>query len=522
MSLVKRYYDEKKSNEIIIKNSKDVASLTNNLRDKKKEYLICLYLNARNILIKKETISIGLLDKSLLHPREIFHPAVELNSASIILVHNHPSGNPTPSKKDVEIVKKIVQAGELMGIPVIDFLIIADDGEYSYFQDLKGKEISLDYVSDRGEQLTLFDLLETEKPNYEINAEKAQENYFYIPQVRENHLQLQNRRYIGSKHKLIEWIFSIVNKECEKVNSFADIFAGTGVVSAVAARHFGDVILNDFLYSNYAIYQAFFGKGDWDKSKIDNIIRDYNNIDSENLEDNYFSKYFGGKYFSYKSSKIIGFIRENIEENKMNLTDREHYILIASLLYSIDRIANTVGHYDAYFKKDNIEDRFLMKPIDPINVKNAIIFREDANSLVKRIKTDIVYIDPPYNSRQYSRFYHVLETLTKWDKPRLYGTALKPDSENMSDYCRVQAKHRFAELVNDINAKYLVVSYNNTYNSKSNSSKNKIALQEIKAILTVRGETKVFEKDYRHFNAGNTEFKNHKEYLFVTKINHGQ
>ncbi|MEK6647518.1 MAG: DNA repair protein RadC [Candidatus Firestonebacteria bacterium] len=522
VSLVKRYYDEKKSNEIIIKNSKDVASLTNNLRDKKKEYLICLYLNARNILIKKETISIGLLDKSLLHPREIFHPAVELNSASIILVHNHPSGNPTPSKKDVEIVKKIVQAGELMGIPVIDFLIIADDGEYSYFQDLKGKEISLDYVSDRGEQLTLFDLLETEKPNYEINAEKAQENYFYIPQVRENHLQLQNRRYIGSKHKLIEWIFSIVNKECEKVNSFADIFAGTGVVSAVAARHFGDVILNDFLYSNYAIYQAFFGKGDWDKSKIDNIIRDYNNIDSENLEDNYFSKYFGGKYFSYKSSKIIGFIRENIEENKMNLTDREHYILIASLLYSIDRIANTVGHYDAYFKKDNIEDRFLMKPIDPINVKNAIIFREDANSLVKRIKTDIVYIDPPYNSRQYSRFYHVLETLTKWDKPRLYGTALKPDSENMSDYCRVQAKHRFAELVNDINAKYLVVSYNNTYNSKSNSSKNKIALQEIKAILTVRGETKVFEKDYRHFNAGNTEFKNHKEYLFVTKINHGQ
>ncbi|MFH1128951.1 MAG: DNA repair protein RadC [Candidatus Omnitrophota bacterium] len=519
ISLVKRFYEEEKGNEVIIKNHKDVLSLTYDLRDKKKEYLVCLYLNARNILIKKETISIGLLDKSLIHPREVFYPAVEINAASIILIHNHPSGVSTPSGKDIEIVKKISQAGEIMGIAVLDFIITVNNGSYSFYEKLKIKDKNLDYVSDEI-QTTFFNLLEIEKPAYEINAEKVKETYFYIPQIRKNHLQLQNRRYIGSKHKLIEWIFSIINKECEKGNSFADIFAGTGVVSAVAARHFEEVILNDFLHSNHAIYQAFFGKGKWDKDKISNIIKDYNNIDSENLEDNYFSEYFGGKYFSHKSSKIIGFIRENIEENKKNLTSKEYYILMASLLYSIDKIANTVGHYDAYFKKDYIEDGFFMKPIDPINVKNATIFREDANLLVKKIRADIVYVDPPYNSRQYSRFYHVLETLTKWDKPKLYGTALKPDSENMSDYCRVQAKNKLAELVKDINAKYLVVSYNNTYASKSNSSKNKITLQEIKNILTAKGETKVFEKEYRHFNAGNTEFKNHKEYLFVTKINH--
>jgi len=135
ISLVKRFYEEKRGNEIIIKNSKDVYSLTYDLRSKKKEYLICLYLNSRNILIKKETISIGLLDKSLLHPREIFHPAVELNVASIILVHNHPSGNPEPSTKDCEMVKKIAQAGDLMGIPVIDFLITANDGNYSFLKN---------------------------------------------------------------------------------------------------------------------------------------------------------------------------------------------------------------------------------------------------------------------------------------------------------------------------------------------------------------------------------------------------
>ena len=194
--------------------------------------------------------------------------------------------------------------------------------------------------------------------------------------------------------------------------------------------------------------------------------------------------------------------------------------MLASLLYSIDKIANTVGHYDAYFKKNFIEDKFFMKPIETIKTKNISIYQKDTNLLAKEIKADIVYVDPPYNSRQYSRFYHVLETLTKWDKPKLYGVALKPESENMSDYCRIQAKHKLSELVKDLNAHYLVVSYNNTYNSKSNSSKNKITLEEIEKILKAKGETKIFEKKHQHFNAGNTDFNNHKEYLFVTKVKH--
>ncbi len=520
ISLVKRYYTDEKTNEITIKNSQDVLSLTYDLREKKKEYLICLYLNARNVLLKKEVVSVGLLDKTLLHPREIFHPATELSAASVILVHNHPSGDSSPSEKDIQIVEKISQAGEIMGIPVVDFLILSESGHFSFYEKLKDQNKNFDYVADGVVQGTLFDLLEIEKPSYEISAEKVQETYFHIPQVKENHFQLHNRRYIGNKQKLIEWIFSILDKECQG-NSFTDIFAGTGVVAAVAGKHFDQITLNDFLHSNYAVYKAFFGNGDWNQEKINNIIKDYNNINGSDLEENYFSINFGGKYFSKNSAKIIGFIRENIEENKDNLAEREYYILITSLLYSTDKIANTVGHYDAYFKKEFIEDNFFMRPIDPVEIKEVSIFREDANILAKKIQTDIVYIDPPYNSRQYSRFYHILETLIKWDEPKLYGVALKPESENMSDYCRVGAKDRLAELVNDINAKYLVVSYNNTYDSKSNSSKNKITLEEIKNILNKRGKTKVFEKDYRHFNAGNTNFNNHKEYLFVTNVNHG-
>ena len=161
ISLVKRFYDENK-NEIVIKNSQDILSLSYELREKKKEYLICFYLNARNELIKKETVSVGTVDKSLFHPREIFYPSIELNASSIILIHNHPTGNADPSMNDKEIVKKITEAGHLIGIKVIDFLIISKNDSYSFFTQLS-KENKIDYVSE-GEQKTLFDFLEIEKP----------------------------------------------------------------------------------------------------------------------------------------------------------------------------------------------------------------------------------------------------------------------------------------------------------------------------------------------------------------------
>ncbi len=334
-----------------------------------------------------------------------------------------------------------------------------------------------------------------------------------------NFHKLHNRRYIGSKQKLLDWIFEIIEKECKNIEIFTDIFAGTGVVSNMAVKKYKKIIINDFLYSNNIIYKAFFEQKPYNEDKIQQLIENYNKINPNDIEENYFSLHFGNKYFSHTSAKKIGFIREDIEKNKTNLTSKEYSILLASLLYSVDKIANTVGHYDAYFKKKEIKDNFMIIPVKPIKTNVQIaIFREDANKLAKTIQTDLVYIDPPYNSRQYSRFYHLLENLTKWEKPELYGVALKPKPENMSDYCKVNAKQKLNELVNSIKTKYLIISYNNTYSSKSNSSKNKISLEEIKNILTNAGKTKIYEKNYQHFNTGKTEFKNHKEYLFVTKV----
>jgi len=174
ISLVKRFYDEKGSKENLVQSAKDAIALTSDLKEKKKEYLVCLYLNARNALLKKETISIGTLDKSIIHPREIFGPAVELRSAGIILVHNHPSGDQSPSEQDIEVFNKIIEAGKVMGINVIDFIIIANDEIYSFFGDLKQEGKDTLYVSD-GIQYSLFDLLIDQRLEYESKIPKTGE-----------------------------------------------------------------------------------------------------------------------------------------------------------------------------------------------------------------------------------------------------------------------------------------------------------------------------------------------------------
>ena len=333
-----------------------------------------------------------------------------------------------------------------------------------------------------------------------------------------NMYSISNRRYTGSKYKLIDWIEELILENCEG-ESFFDVFAGIGVVSEHMSKHYNKVIINDFLFSNEIIYKAFFGNGEYDTGIIEKYKEKFQKIDPDRIKDNYFSKNFGGKYFSNNDAKLIGKIREDIKRLKRVLSDREYYILLASLVYSMDRVANTVGHYDAYRKINNIKDRFVYDLISPEKPSDKFcIYRMDANELVRKVKADIAFIDPPYNSRQYSRFYHVLENVVQWKKPQLEGTALKPKAENMSEYCKSRAPEVFADLIKNINAKYIIVTYNNTYNSKSSSSKNKITLEEIKKILSSKGQTAIYEKKHQCFNAGKTEFDDHKEFVFITKV----
>lgn len=330
--------------------------------------------------------------------------------------------------------------------------------------------------------------------------------------------EIWNRRYTGSKYKLADWICNLISDNCEGT-SFCDIFAGTAIMSKRMIDNVKKVYINDFLFSNEIIYKAFFEQSDFDYNKIEEYRIKFSKLIADDLTENYVSKNFGEKYFSRNDALKIGYIRETLE-NDTSLNNKEKNILLASLLYSADKAANTVGHYDAYIKGKNIPDVFSFDLITPyiyIN-KEINISRKDANILAKEIECDIVYIDPPYNSRQYSRFYHVLENIATWRKPELFGTARKPEAENMSDYCRNSATEAFKDLIKSLKCKYIVVSYNNTYNSKSSSSKNKITLEDIKAILEEKGSVSVYEKPHQFFNAGKTSLDDHKELVFITKV----
>jgi adenine-specific DNA-methyltransferase len=346
--------------------------------------------------------------------------------------------------------------------------------------------------------------------------------------MQQNTFQLQNRRYIGSKYKLLPWISETIDAECPDTKNgvFFDVFSGTGIIANEALKKdYQKVIVNDFLFSNNVIYNAFFKAGKFDKNKLQKLAKSYNGLNVEQIDSNYFSDNFGDKYFSIESAKKIGAIRQNIEDIKNELTVGEYNILLASLIYSSDKIANTVGHYESYMKKHEDKAPFEFRLVDAHNYDNVEIFRSDANQLVKTVKADIVYVDPPYNSRQYSRFYHVLETLTKWDFPKLEGAALKPPAENMSEYCRSTAPQEFADLIFNLvhktGVRYIVVSYNNTYNSKSSSSRNKITLEQITETLEKYGALTIKNKPYQHFNAGNTDLKDHREYLFILEVQNG-
>lgn len=115
-----------------IQSPTDALPYLDKMRRSSREQFVALYLNARHELVHQETISIGTLTRSLTHPREVFHPAITHLAAGILVAHNHPSGDLTPSDDDLAMTKKLAEAGDLLGIPLLDHLILTTAGIYSF------------------------------------------------------------------------------------------------------------------------------------------------------------------------------------------------------------------------------------------------------------------------------------------------------------------------------------------------------------------------------------------------------
>lgn len=329
-------------------------------------------------------------------------------------------------------------------------------------------------------------------------------------------IKINNRRYLGNKYKLLPFITKVVNEECENINTVADIFAGTGVVASAFTDK--KIITNDIMYSNYICHVAWFSSEAYSEKKIIDLITRYNSINIS--EDNYMSINYANTYFDLDDCRKIGFIREDIEIRYKDgrINDREKALLLTSLLYAMDKIANTCGHYDAYRKGVEFErhlELYIPEPECNLN-ENNMCYNLDTNLLVEDIEADLVYIDPPYNSRQYCDAYHLLENIARWEKPEVFGIAKKMDRTALkSDYCTHKATKAFEELISTIHAKYILLSYNNMAEKGNDRSNAKISDEDIIRILKQKGKVKVYSESYKAFTTGKSDIKENEERLFL-------
>ncbi len=325
---------------------------------------------------------------------------------------------------------------------------------------------------------------------------------------------------MGNKNKLLPFIKKIIYENCgDVIDSFCDLFAGTGSVSQAFNNKHTKIISNDQLISNYFPLCTFLLNNDSDITNVQEKIKYLNSLKPK--ANNYFSLRYGGTFYTLDNAKKIGLIRNAID--KISDSHSEKQILVTSLMYAMDKIANTVGHYDAYRKSMNYTKPIklrLPKLEKKVINHNNVILNEDANTAVKKVKSDVLYLDPPYNSRHYCDAYHLLENVAIWKKLPTFGKAEKIDRKHIkSRYCFKDASIVFEELIMNAKAKHIFLSYNSTRNSRHGRSNSKISDYAIKKILTKKGKLRIFETSHPEFTTGKSVSNSeHVERLFYCKV----
>lgn len=338
-----------------------------------------------------------------------------------------------------------------------------------------------------------------------------------------NTFNISNRRYLGNKYKLLDWIKRTVDENCTNVHSFFDVFSGTGsVASAFIDKR---LVVCDMMKSNYYTALCWFSPEYIDRNKLISIIEEYNAFDASN-EDNYMSKNFSYTYFDKATCQKIGYIRDNIEQKLASGTvnTREHACILTSLFYAMDRISHTCGHYDSFIRDGKYEGVLELRMPEnnyPLNGDNHI-YCANSNDIANLNEVDVAYLDPPYNSRQYCDAYHLLENVALWEKPEVFGVAKKMDRTKMkSKYCKsVQAAVALEDLVKKLRCRYILFSYNNNGKKLQCRSNAKLTDEEIVKILSTRGNVQIFTTEYKGFEAGyEAKNKDNQERLFLCNVN---
>lgn len=275
--------------------------------------------------------------------------------------------------------------------------------------------------------------------------------------------------YIGSKVSLLDVIDSVVDEFADSYNRrlvICDAFAGTGAVGFFFRQQGHKVIANDIQYYSYVI----------NKNLIENPVLHLDKLDYLNsltpVEGFIYQNYCAGSgsgrvYFSDENGKRCDAIRQEIErlKNSGEISDNEYFAYLAALIEAIDKVANTAAIYGAFLKnlKRAAQRPLKLKQIPTSNEIAGEVYNSDSNVLINNISGDVLYLDPPYNIRQYSSNYHLLETIARYDNPEIRGkTGLRETASQNSKYASSRTvAAEFEDLIKSAKFKVVVLSYSN-------------------------------------------------------------
>jgi adenine-specific DNA-methyltransferase len=329
--------------------------------------------------------------------------------------------------------------------------------------------------------------------------------------------------YIGSKYKLSSFIKNTIRETVGNLDDkiFCDLFAGTGAIGRIFKQSVKKVISNDFEYYSYVLNKNYIGNHI--AIEYENLIQKLNQLNG--IEGFIFKNYSKGggerNYFSEYNAKKIDAIRTKIEEwkNENQINENEYFFLLASLLESADKVANTASVYGAYLKaikKTATQNLVIMPARFDTNSQESEVYCENVNTLIRKIEGNILYLDPPYNARQYGSNYHLLNTIAIYDNFIPIGkTGLRPNYQK-SQYCKKnEVKSAFETLIKDAKFQYIFCSYNNEGLMTTN---------DIQNIMSKYGKYTLVETNYQRFMAdkpNNRNFKNTRtsEHIHILEKN---
>ncbi|CUU71284.1 D12 class N6 adenine-specific DNA methyltransferase superfamily protein [Campylobacter hyointestinalis subsp. hyointestinalis] len=310
--------------------------------------------------------------------------------------------------------------------------------------------------------------------------------------------------YIGSKFSLLDFLEDSIKSVNSNLSNkvFCDIFAGTCIVGRHFKTQVRQVIANDLEFYSFVLAKNYIVN----HTEIRSTKELFDELNDEKktplIKGKIYENYsFGGSgnrgYFSDENGAKIDAIRQKIEtwlDNK-KIDKKAYFHLLASLLESSDKVANTASVYGAFLKKlkKSASKRLVLEPaFFELNDNEHLAFNENANELIKKIDGDILYLDPPYNHREYGANYHLLNTIALYDDCKLKGkTGLREYTK--SAWCK---KNSAALVLDDLlkfaKFRQIFLSYNN---------EGIISPEEIRKIMLKYGKYECFTKEYRRFKA---------------------